>query len=114
MRPDTGSQRDGCRMAGGRRAETQIGPQLTKNVLECQRWLTRQDLRLAITTWLEPTYHRRRRQRQLGYLTPVGYETIIWTAPTAPLVPKSTKAVSRDSLTSVLDKAALLRLAHQD
>jgi transposase InsO family protein len=35
---------------------------LQKNVLDRQRWLTRQDLRLAITTWIERTYHRRRRQ----------------------------------------------------
>ena len=32
---------------------------LQKNVLDRQRWLTRQDLRLAITTWIERTYHRR-------------------------------------------------------
>jgi putative transposase len=35
---------------------------LQKNVLDRQRWLSRQDLRLAITTWIERTYHRRRRQ----------------------------------------------------
>lgn len=34
---------------------------LQKNVLDRQRWLTRQDLRLAITTWIERSYHRRRR-----------------------------------------------------
>lgn len=39
---------------------------LQKNVLDRQRWLTRQELRLAITTWIERTYHRRRRQRRLG------------------------------------------------
>ncbi|PNI09506.1 IS3 family transposase [Arthrobacter sp. AFG7.2] len=49
---------------------------LQKNVLDRQRWLTRQDLRLAITTWIERTYHRRRRQRRLGKLTPIEYETI--------------------------------------
>ncbi|MFC9336453.1 IS3 family transposase [Arthrobacter sp. NPDC057009] len=53
---------------------------LQKNVLDRQRWLTRQDLRLAITTWIERTYHRRRRQRRLGKLTPVEYETINRTA----------------------------------
>lgn len=30
---------------------------LQKNVLDRQRWLTRLDLRLAITTWIERTYH---------------------------------------------------------
>jgi transposase InsO family protein len=37
---------------------------LQKNVLDRQRWLTRKDQRLAITTtWIERTYHRRRRQQ---------------------------------------------------
>jgi transposase InsO family protein len=56
---------------------------LQKNVLDRQRWLTKQDLRLAITTWIERTYHRRRRQRRLGKLTPIEYETINRTALTA-------------------------------
>jgi putative transposase len=49
---------------------------LQKNVLDRQRWATREDLRLAIITWIERTYHRRRRQRRLGRLTPIEYETI--------------------------------------
>lgn len=49
---------------------------LQKNVLDRRRWVTRQDLRLAIITWIERTYHRRRRQARLGRLTPVEYETI--------------------------------------
>jgi putative transposase len=49
---------------------------LQKNVLGRQRWATREDLRLAIITWIERTYHRRRRQRALGRLTPIEYETI--------------------------------------
>jgi putative transposase len=49
---------------------------LQKNVLDRQRWSTREDLRLAIITWIERTYHRRRRQRRLGRLTPIEYETI--------------------------------------
>jgi putative transposase len=47
-----------------------------KNVLDRQRWPDRQQLRLAIITWIERTYHRRRRQRRLGRLTPIEYETI--------------------------------------
>jgi putative transposase len=49
---------------------------LQKNVLDRQRWATREQLRLAIITWIERTYHRRRRQRRLGRLTPIEYETI--------------------------------------
>jgi putative transposase len=49
---------------------------LQKNVLDRQRWSSREQLRLAIITWIERTYHRRRRQRRLGRLTPVEYETI--------------------------------------
>jgi transposase InsO family protein len=39
---------------------------LQQNVLDRQRWASRHELRLAITTWIERTYHRRRRQRRLG------------------------------------------------
>ena len=49
---------------------------LQKNVLNRQRWRTREELRLAIVTWIERTYHRRRRQRPLGKLTPIEFETI--------------------------------------
>ncbi|MEO7259845.1 MAG: IS3 family transposase [Jatrophihabitantaceae bacterium] len=49
---------------------------LQNNVLDTQRWATRQELRLAIVTWIERTYHRRRRQRALGKLTPIEYETL--------------------------------------
>ncbi len=50
---------------------------LQKNVLNRQRWDTRQELRIAIITWIERTYHRRRRQDRLGRLTPIEYETIM-------------------------------------
>jgi putative transposase len=49
---------------------------LQKNVLDRHRWDSREQLRLAIITWIERTYHRRRRQRRLGRLTPIEYETI--------------------------------------
>lgn len=49
---------------------------LQKNVLDRRRWTTREELRLAIITWIERTYHRRRRQRRLGRLTPIEYETL--------------------------------------
>jgi transposase InsO family protein len=50
---------------------------LQKNVLDRQTWATRDDLRIAIITWIERTYHRRRRQARLGRLTPIEYETIM-------------------------------------
>ncbi len=53
---------------------------LQKNVLDRRSWRTREELRIAIVTWIERTYHRRRRQAALGRLTPVEYETIM-TAP---------------------------------
>lgn len=56
---------------------------LQKNVLNRHPWASRQELRLAIITWIEKTYHRRRRQRRLGKLTPIEYETINQTALTA-------------------------------
>ena len=51
-----------------------------KNVLDRQRWSTREQLRLAIVTWIEKTYHRKRRQRRLGKLTPNEFETTNRTA----------------------------------
>jgi transposase InsO family protein len=53
---------------------------LQKNVLDRRhRWETRDELRIAIVTWIERTYHRRRRQAALGRLTPIEYETIMTT-----------------------------------
>jgi putative transposase len=50
---------------------------LQKNVLNRKRWETRDELRIAIVTWIERTYHRRRRQAALGRLTPVEFEAIM-------------------------------------
>lgn len=49
---------------------------LQLNVLDRRRWATRQEPRLAIVEWIERTYHRRRRQRGLGKLTPIEFETV--------------------------------------
>lgn len=49
---------------------------LQRNVLDRRRWSTRAELRLAIVTWIERTYHRRRRQRALGRLTPIEFELL--------------------------------------
>jgi putative transposase len=54
---------------------------LQKNVLNTRTWATRQELRIAIVTWIERTYNRRRRQTRLGRLTPVDYETIMTPSP---------------------------------
>jgi putative transposase len=56
---------------------------LQKNVLDTRRWRTREELRLAIVSWIETKYHRKRRQRALGKLTPVEFETIYTTAAAA-------------------------------
>ena len=50
---------------------------LQNNVLDRQHWATREELRIAIVTWIERTYHRRRRQVRLGRLTPIEFETIM-------------------------------------
>jgi putative transposase len=55
---------------------------LQKNVLDRRSWTTREELRIAIVTWIERTYHRRRRQAGLGRLTPIEYETIMTTPAT--------------------------------
>jgi transposase InsO family protein len=56
---------------------------LQNNVLNRKRWHTREELRIAIITWIERTYHRRRRQQALGRLTPIEYETIMTPAANA-------------------------------
>lgn len=51
---------------------------LQKNVLDRRRrWHNRDDLRIEIVTWIERTYHQRRRQAALGRLTPIEYEEIM-------------------------------------
>ena len=50
---------------------------LQRNVLDRHSWATRDELRVAIVTWIERTYHRRRRQVTLGRLTPIEFESIM-------------------------------------
>ena len=57
---------------------------LKKNVLDRRRWDTREQLRIAIVTWIERTYHRRRRQVGLGQLTPGEFEAIMTTPAVRP------------------------------
>jgi transposase InsO family protein len=56
---------------------------LQKNVQGTRRWKTREELRLAIVTWIETKYNRRGRQRALGQLAPVEFEMIYTTADAA-------------------------------
>lgn len=55
---------------------------LQKNVLNRRSWSAREELRIAIVTWIERTYHRRRRQPRLGRLTPIEFEAIMNTPAT--------------------------------
>src|SRR5699024_3292818 len=50
---------------------------LQTNVLDRRRWSSRDQLRIAIVTWIERTYRRRRRQTRMERLTPVEYEAIV-------------------------------------
>jgi putative transposase len=50
---------------------------LQRNVLNRCSWATREELRIAIVTWIERTHHRRRRQPRLGRLAPVQFEAIM-------------------------------------
>jgi putative transposase len=66
--------------AGDNAAMESLFSLLQKNVLNRRVWDTREELRIAIVTWIERTYHRRRRQDALGRLTPVEFELIMSTA----------------------------------
>ena len=62
--------------AGDNAAMESFHALLQKNVLNSQRWESREELRLAIVTWIERTYHRRRRKRRLGKMTPIEFEAL--------------------------------------
>ena len=66
--------------AGGNAAMESLFSLLQKNVLNRRSWSNRDELRIAMVTWIERTYHPRRRQAALGRLTPVEFATIM-TAP---------------------------------
>jgi len=57
--------------AGDNAAMESFWSLLQKKVLNQHAWATRQDLRLAIVTWIERHYHRRLPQDGLGGLTPI-------------------------------------------
>jgi putative transposase len=56
--------------AGDNAAMESFGALLQRNLLDRRRWTSRDGLRIAMVTWIEWTYHRRRRQAALGSLTP--------------------------------------------
>lgn len=56
---------------------------LQKNVLNRGSWATRDQLRIAIITWIERTYHRRRKQDRLGRQAPIEWETTMTQTATA-------------------------------
>ncbi len=47
---------------------------LQENVLDRRSWTTREQLRIALVTWIERTHHRRRRPSRLRQLTPIECE----------------------------------------
>ena len=55
---------------------------LQNNVPGRKVWATREELRITIVTWINKTYHRRRRQDRLGRLTPNQFETKMTTQAT--------------------------------
>jgi transposase InsO family protein len=46
------------------------------HALDSRHWHTREDLQLAVVTWIESNRHRRRRQRVLEWTTPIEFETL--------------------------------------
>ncbi len=60
--------------AGDNAAMESFWSLLQTNVLNQQRWASRNELRLAIVVWIERKYHRQRAQDTLGGLTPIEFE----------------------------------------
>ena len=60
--------------AGDNAAMESFWSLLQTNVLNQQRWTSRQELRLAIVVWIERKYHRQRAQDTLGGLPPIEFE----------------------------------------
>jgi putative transposase len=56
---------------------------LQKNMPTTRRWETREELRLAMVTWIEKKYHRQRGKRRLRKMTPVEFEALDKALPAA-------------------------------
>lgn len=74
---------------------------LRKNALDRKRWRTREELRIAIITGIERTYHRRRQQTHMGRLTSIKYETLM--NPTVSLAAQPPLTPERASVPVPLD-----------
>jgi putative ATP-dependent endonuclease of OLD family len=68
------------RSSAGSTTVTQVPSSISTSEVDVMQGVIRErpsaELRLAITTWIERSYHRKRRQRALGRLTPIEFETI--------------------------------------
>ena len=63
--------------AGGDNAAVESFFQLLqRNVLNTKTWDSREELTIAVITWIDRRYHRQRRQNKLDRPTPIKYETI--------------------------------------
>src|SRR5690606_7153553 len=82
---------------------------LQKNVLDRKRWRIREELRIAIITWIERTYHRHRRQARLGRLTPIEYETIMNPTVSLAAYPQLTPARASVPFASARSRARAVR-----
>lgn len=78
--------------AGDNAAMESFIARLHNNVLNTRTWSTRDDLRIAIVTWIERTYHHRR-QTALGPLTPIEYQTMMTPAATNAVKPHCHQSV---------------------
>ena len=66
-----------CQSVSARTMMVSFFSLLQKNVLDRRSGTTRDELRVAIVTWIERTYHRRRGQSRLGRLIPIKFEAIM-------------------------------------
>ena len=67
----------GVRTCGDNGAMESFFALLQMNVLDRQSWNSMKKLRLAIVSWIEGKYHRKGRQRRLGKMTPIEYDTVM-------------------------------------
>jgi transposase InsO family protein len=56
-------------VAGDNAAMESFFALLQKNIRDRRSWNTREELRIAVVTWIEKTYHRGRRQAAFERLT---------------------------------------------